>query len=170
MQLENYYLEDIYPLHAGLTWLPEGDLYAALSGAGTGIGSKVWQFNGRYPGKNHNFELHRRTLKVIVRLRDIKISGDYYPLSEKAEELENWCAYQVHVPGLHSGCVVYFRRTESPAVEQNFHLQGIDPEQTYSLEFFDGHMEIVQGRELLDISLKLDVPRSVGVIFYRTKE
>ncbi|MPM77558.1 hypothetical protein SDC9_124564 [bioreactor metagenome] len=169
MQLENYFLDDVYPLHVGQSWLPEGDLYAALSCTGTGIGSKVWQFNGRFPDSGHDFNLHRKTLSLIARIRDYKIAGDYYPLTQHAEELENWCAYQVHLPETGEGCVVYFRRRESPAATQLLRLHRIVPERTYRLEFSDGRNREFSGDALAGLTVELAEPRSVGIIFYRMK-
>jgi len=167
VQLENYFLDEFYPLHASLSWLPDGDLYAALSGAGTGIGSKVWQYNGRFPAADHDFDRHRRTLELVARLRGLKIAGDYYPLVEHAEELENWCAYQIHVPESGEGCLVGFRRQESPENRQRFRLRGIEETRRYRLENSGGRTKELSGKELRDFEMTLSSPRSCEIFFYR---
>ncbi len=168
VQLENYYLSSWMPLHASLQWYPDvTDAYATFStaGAATGFGDKIWQFNGRYPKEDHPMDIHRRYISLAVRLRDIQMEADYYPLTPNAERLENWCASQFHNPDKDEGYLIAFRRTETLTESETFKLNHIKDDATYTLEHLDGSKEELSGSTLRAYTISLP-PHSVEIVIY----
>lgn len=168
VQLENYYLNEVYPLHSSLSWMPEGDLYAAFSGGcGVGIGSKLWQFPSRYPDKKFDYDGYRKVLLAIRRIRDLLLTGNYYPLTPNAQDLAEFCAMQFHDSEMNSGCLLIFRRPETPETEFQAVLQEIQPEKNYFLyEFGAASPQTITGKELRRFHTELSIPRSVRLYFY----
>ena len=65
--------------------------------------------------------------------------------------------------------VQIFRRTHSPEPEFQIHLEGLNPEAVYLLDFFTGESEERSGRELASMVIRLEQPRSFQIIRYRIK-
>ena len=113
VQRENLTLDDWIPLHGTLNWGTD-DPYHAASAIGCGYANKIWQFNGREPGPDHDFEFHRNLIQWGRELRDLHFAGDVYPLTESPEDdWTKWNGQQVHDPARQYGMVQIFRRTHS---------------------------------------------------------
>ena len=168
IQLENLYLDDWLPLHGTLIWGAE-DLYHAISGLGCGLGSQIWAYNGRDPKPDHDYEMHRKIVEWGKLLRDLHMTGDVYPQVESPEvDMRLWNGQQIHIPEENRGAVVVFRRKQSPDADFQLHLSGIDPEREYDVEFFDGEIRKIFGRELASLMIHLDQPRSFRAFTYKT--
>ena len=170
IQVQNLYLSDWVPLHAGFTWMPEHDPYDFLSCSGTGVSNKIWQYDSRsVPADDaYDWEYHRTMLRHQKRLRDLQIDGNFHPLTERPDNLAVWCAYQIHVPESGCGCVLAFRRPQSLEVQMRFALSEIHPTAEYELEYFDGTTRTVRGSELAaGLPIVMETPRSVTLIYYR---
>ena len=166
VQLENLYLDEWLPLHGTLNWGPD-DPYHMACGMGGGLGSKVWQFNGREPKPDHDYDRHRKLLEWGKQLRDIHLTGDVYPLVEAPEnDWTKWNGQQIHDPQKNSGMVQLFRRKNSPDPEFQMKLAGLDPEAAYNVEFFTGEKQTLSGRELASMTVRLEQPRSFQLIRY----
>ncbi len=168
VQLENYFLSSWLPLHGTLVWNPDvTDVYSLLShgGAATGYGDKIWQFNGRELAPDHPMDLHRSRIALMVRLRDIQIRSDYYPLTPDAERLENWCACQFHDPEKDEGYLLAFRRSETIAETETFSLRGICETARYAVEYLDGRTAELSGADLQRMTVSLP-PHSVELVMY----
>jgi len=167
-QVENFYLHDWLPQHAGCSWLPENDDYDVLSMLATGVSLKPWGTDNRRPGLETNWDFHRRALAIARRVRPILRDGDYYPLSDRPEDLSHWCAYQAHLPEDDRGMVMAFRRPECPAAQQSYALQGLSPDAIYELQWTDGHSDRRCGADLATgLRLELPLPRSCALCFYQ---
>ena len=166
VQLENLYLDDWLPLHGTLNWGPD-DTYHALSGLGCGYGSKIWQFNGREPKKDHDYELHRKIISWGRELRDMRLAGDVYPLVDAPEnDWDKWLGVQLHDHEHDCGMVQLFRRKRSTMPEYRLNLIGLEQDSLYKLEFFTGETQCIKGKELASLAITLDSPRSAQILKY----
>ena len=167
VQLENLYLDDWLPLHGTLNWGPD-DPYHMACGLGGGLGSKVWQFNGRDPKPDHDYDFHRKILVWAKQIRDIHLTGDVYPLVEAPEnDWTKWNGQQIHDPQKNCGMVQLFRRKSSPDPEFQLKLSGLDPDAAYEVEFFTGENQKLSGCKLASLVIHLDLPRSFQIIRYQ---
>ena len=170
VQLETRYLDDWLPLLGTLNW-GEDDPYHAMSGLGGGYGSKIWQFNGREPKPDHDYELHRKILEWGKQLRDLHLTGDVYPLVEEPEnDWTKWNGQQIHDPARNSGMVVIFRRRHSPEPDFQLKLVGLNSDAMYEVEFFSGETKRLSGKELAALTIHLESPRSFQILRYRRIE
>jgi alpha-galactosidase len=168
VQTENYYIGNWIPLHSAFTWQPDHDPYEFFCSVGTGISCKKWQYESRSPNSDHDWNFLRKTLEDTIKIRNILMNGDYYPLSEKPENMNNWCAYHGHVPNDGHGFIIAFRREKSKSSREIYRLAGLDKEINYELEFYNGEKMIIPGKDLTEeLIITLEKPRSMELIFYR---
>ena len=167
VQLENQILDDWLPLHGTLNW-GEEDLYHAASGMGGGYSTKIWQYNGREPKEDHDYEAHRKILEWGRMLRDMHLAGDVYPLVESPEQdFSKWNGQQIHDPQNDCGMVQIYRRKASPDPDFQLDLTGLKEEAVYETEFFTGERRKLSGKELKKLSVHLELPRSFQFLRYR---
>ena len=169
VHIENYFLNEVYPLHSTLSWMPDGDSYAIFSGGcGLGIGSKRWQFPARYPKEDFDYDTYRTHLLAIKDMRELLVKGNYYQLSSEVEDLSRFCAMQAHDEKEEKGFIIVFRRPET--LEEDFIaiLPEIDPKGEYEVKEF-GKEEIrkVSGEELRFFRKNMPEKRSVALLFYK---
>jgi alpha-galactosidase len=165
--LEHLYLDDWLPQHGTLNWGP-ADPYHMASGLGGGMGCKVWQFNGRDPKPEDDYDLHRRLVQWGKQLRDIHMTGDVYPLVDGPEtDWRKWNGQQIHDPAKNCGMVQIFRRKNSPDPDFQLKLSGLIPDGVYLVEYFTGESRRLSGRELASLTIHLDSPRSFQIIQYQ---
>lgn len=169
VQTENQGLNEWIPMHTGFSWHPQHDSYNVLSCAGVGSSVKIWQFDSLAPTPDHDWDDHRRMLREILRMREIQLRADFYPLTGHPENTEAWCASQFHVPEEDRGLVLAFRRERSDCPRMVFPLSGVDSGADYELEFAtDGRREELSGAQLASgLTVELAAPRSVELIYYR---
>jgi len=167
VQTENFYLNDWIPLHTGFTWMPEHAPYDFFSCAGTGVSNKIWQYDSRVIAVDHDWDYHRSMLEHNIKMRELSIAGDYYPLTEKPEDLTRWCASQMHDPQRNAGFVLAFRREKSTVAKEIFSLRGLNAGDTYILRKMDGATTKATGAALMSgLEIIMDKPRSVTLIYY----
>lgn len=95
--------------------------------------------------------------------------GDFYPLLSFSLSTDGWAAWQWHRPDLGEGCVIAFRRQDSPIVALDAKLQGLDEGMRYSARDLDGGEDRVMSAEELAAGLKLEIADQPGtrVLVYR---
>jgi len=76
--------------------------------------------------------------------------GDYYPLTPYSLDKNSWIAWQFHRADLNEGVVQAFRRPESKKDSLTVRLRGLDPQQHYEIEDFDGDGGVSTGAELMN--------------------
>ena len=102
--------------------------------------------------------------------------GDWHPLVDahgfpaKASREARWCAWQLDRPDLAAGFAIFFRRLEAPTRTFTAELGGIDEAATYEVETWKGATEKMSGANLRHLTVRLDAPRSVRLVFYRKTE
>ena len=172
VHLENFYLNEVYPLHSTLSWMPDGDSYAILSGGcGLGIGSKRWQFPALYSGEEFDYGTFSRHLFAIREMRELLVKGNYYQLTKNPEDLSEFCAMQSHDRETEKGFVLVFRRPETEEEEFIALLPEIDRSAEYELrDFISGTKESVSGEEFRCFRKVMPEKRSVSLIFYQRKK
>lgn len=171
VHLENYYLNEVYPVHSTLSWMPDGDSYAILSGGcGMGIGSKRWNFPSRYPKNEDDFDYDtlRKHLLAIREMRTLMAKGNYYQLSRSPEDLSEFCAMQAHDPDKQEGYVLVFRRPETEDDEFITLLPEIADNAEYEIrDFITGDITRISGKEFRYFRKQMPERRSVSLQFYK---
>jgi alpha-galactosidase len=104
------------------------------------------------------FSINYRNPKAVAALREhldryLKVrpifTGDFYPLMPHTLETSQWIAWQFHDPLKGEGIVQAFRRPDAASETLTVKLRGLDSEQRYEIESFDGGKEVRTGAELM---------------------
>lgn len=95
--------------------------------------------------------------------------GDFYPLLAFTLATDAWAAWQWHRPDLGEGCVVAFRRQDSPLVALEAKLQGLDTDARYEVRDCDGgEPRILSGAELAaGLPVEITAQPGTRVLVYR---
>jgi alpha-galactosidase len=129
--------------HGLALWLPlsagvcdRSDTYAFRSGlsAGMVLTANIYETDATDFAAP---EWLRKHMAEQVRLRPY-FRGDFFPLLPYSPDNESWAAWQFDRPDLGEGCVIAFRRPQSPLAALTVQLQGLDEAATYVLEDLDG--------------------------------
>jgi alpha-galactosidase len=165
-QIQNFYLTQWYPFHAGGVWVEPKlhDEYNFFSCVSNAIADCTFIYKHEVPDpKNYDYAYHVSLVREAIRMRPYFL-GNYYQLSRAPENLENWCAYQLHCGD--KGLVMIFRRPESPNGDEVFRLREIEPEAEYEIEIYGETKKLrICGKDLRYYSLSLP-PRSFRLIYY----
>jgi len=97
--------------------------------------------------------------------------GDFYPLLPYSLDNAGWAAWQFHRPDLGEGCVIAFRRPQSPVAAITVQLQGLDGAANYEVEDFDeGVVGERTGAELTaGLPVAISERRGTKVLTYRRR-
>jgi alpha-galactosidase len=165
-QIQNFYLSEWYPFHAGGVWVvPEArDEYNFFSCVSNGLADCTFIYKHEVPNpKEYDYAYHVSLVREAIRIRPYFL-GNYYQLSHAPENLENWCAYQLHCGD--KGMAMIFRRPESPNDIEVFRLREIEPDAEYEIETYGETKKTkVSGKELRHYSLSLP-SRSFRLVYY----
>lgn len=101
--------------------------------------------------------------------------GDFYQLTDETYAVDDcWCAWSCDRPDQNEGFVIAFRRAKSEEASKTFHLPAIDVDAEYEVEFYDGSKKFydgskkkMSGKELADLNVTLDAPRSFFLAVYK---
>lgn len=95
--------------------------------------------------------------------------GDFYPLLSYTLSNDLWTAWQWHRADLGEGCVMAFRRPQSPLVALEAKLQGLEEGAQYAVRDVDGGEEsIVSGAQLASgLMLEINDQPGTRVLVYR---
>ena len=115
--------------------------------------------------------LARQGIAELKMLRPLFL-GDIYPLLPLTTSQADWCAYQFDRPDLGQGCVLVFRRPESPHAAREVCLANIVPEARYSVSITGetyNHAEpiIMRGHELARRKVQIDTQPGSALLQYR---
>ena len=169
VHLENYFLNEVYPLHSCISWMTSNDSYTMLSGGcGTGISSCCWHTPPALKAiiDTYDFDSMRKHLSAIREIRDFLVKGNYYQLTKNPEDLSEFCAMQTHDSQKDAGYILVFRRPETEEEEFITLLNEIDQQATYELkDFSTGETTKVSGKDFRYYRKTME-KRSVSLVFY----
>ncbi len=98
------------------------------------------------------------------------MSYDFYPLTDFSQKDNSTMILQYDCPEKGEGCVVCFRRANSPLSEAELFLKAIDPQSSYKIIDIDSGIEkIVKGEELVNLSVKLNRLESKIIKYLKIK-
>ncbi|MBP8132143.1 MAG: alpha-galactosidase [Candidatus Hydrogenedentes bacterium] len=99
--------------------------------------------------------------------------GDYYPLTPYSRDEGVWIGWQFNRPEAGDGLVQAFRRAESPYVQAQFPLFGLEPDARYRVTNLDGGEMESTGAELMQAGLEIRIPTRPGAglhLYERVRE
>jgi alpha-galactosidase len=116
-------------------------------------------------------ELARQGIAELKMLRPLFL-GDLYALLPLTTSHADWCAYQFDRRDLGQGCVLVFRRPQSPHAAREICLENIVPEAQYSVSITGEtyhHVEpiIMRGHELTRRKIQIDTRPGSALLQYR---
>ena len=142
--------QNVQAMTHGLShWLP-------LHGLGAAATDELALRSGM--GACGGFSINYRNPKAVAALRThldsyLKVrplyTGDYYPLTPYSLDTASWIAWQFHRADLGESLVQAFRRPDAASENLTVKLRGLDSEQRYEIESFDGGKEVCTGAELM---------------------
>ena len=94
--------------------------------------------------------------------------GDYYPLTPYSLDKNSWIAWQFHRADLNEGVVQAFRRPEAENESLTVRLRGLNPQQHYEIEDFDGDVGVRTGAELMN-GYTFHLPQRPAAAVFRLK-
>jgi alpha-galactosidase len=147
-----------FGLSSWLPWQGAGvpfflDRYSVRSYYVTGFGMIQSEHWSKSESKRADVERGYGEVRRIAPL----LLGDYYPLTPYSLDTSSWIAWQFHRADLDESVVQAFRRPDAASDTLTVKLHGLDPEQRYEVENFDGGKEVLVGKKLLqgyDITLR----------------
>lgn len=137
-QAQSYGLSLYIPLHTACGWTP--DPYDFRSSA---TGGAICQW--AYLDDSFPMDLAKATIAEAKENQKYWY-GDFYPLTSCSITPDHWIAYQFHRADLNAGLVLVFRRAESSYPALAISLRGLNPRQTYSMEYIDDARNTVPKR------------------------
>jgi alpha-galactosidase len=95
------------------------------------------------------------------------LAYDFYPLTDYSGTDRAWMALQYDKPETGEGCLVVFRRKQSPYLTSEMSFRAIDPAAKYKLTFINtGEQRIVPAADLARLPVQLQ-PGESAVIKYQ---
>ena len=112
--------------------------------------------------------------KGIAELKQLRpyFFGDVYPLLPLTTSQQDWYACQLDCADLGEGCVLVFRRPESPDAVQKVRLERIDPNAEYSVSITGETYELapatkISGSALEKTKVRIDTQPGSTLIRYK---
>ncbi|MFH1923791.1 MAG: alpha-galactosidase, partial [Planctomycetota bacterium] len=112
--------------------------------------------------------------KGIAELKQLRpyFLGDFYPLLPLSTSQQDWYAYQLDRGDLGEGCVLVFRRPESPEAAQKVRLERIDPNAEYSVSITGETYDLapatkISGSALEELEVRIDTQPGSTLIRYK---
>ena len=161
------------PFHAGCG--DRHDTYAFRSAYGPGITVFTTvnpnpQLEGYLtPEEAFDPDWLRQRLKELNAIRPY-FSGDFYPLLSYTLANDAWAAWQFHRTDLEAGCLLAFRRPNSPFPQLTARLRGLNPQATYELRNLDtGESNHIAGITLINegIAVAINTQPGSALLVYR---
>jgi len=114
---------------------------------------------------------HEKAKALTDRHQDVSalLTGNWFPLLPYTRDTTKWMASQYHRDDTSEGCILAFRRSDSPYNSVDLNLHGIATDATYELTYTNsGEISEASGGIIAkNLTLTLDQPRSSELITYR---
>jgi alpha-galactosidase len=155
-----------YPLHTGPVWDMRPYSFRSAMSPGIVIYTDT-------ESKEFSAESARQGIAELKTLRPLFL-GDIYPLLPLTTSQADWYAYQLDRSDLRQGCVLVFRRPQSPDAAREVRLENVDPDATYSVSITGetyGHAEpkAMSGRDLARRKFQIDTRPGSVLLQYQKK-
>lgn len=112
-------------------------------------------------------EWFKKMLGWAYRLKKYYL-GDFYQLTDETYAVDDcWCAWSCDRPDEQDGFVLAFRRAKSGVDSMTFELPAIDANAQYEVENYNGEKSKMSGKDLANLVVKLDEPRSFCLLIYK---
>ena len=125
------------------------------------VDTNAWSAE-QHAAARQQIELYKTRLRPLIR------DADLYHVSARPDGV-HWDGIEYFDPSRKTGVLYAFRGTIPGAPEHAFVLQGLKPEATYRVQFYDGTSpdRVASGRELLNsgVRVKLISPNSSELVF-----
>ena len=145
------------------------DTYAFRSALGPGVIINMYEFEKDI---NVHFSVPwlKKRMAELIEVRPYFL-GDFYPLLSFSLSDDTWACWQMDRPDLGEGMLLALRRPASPFTSMKPRLQGLEADVTYELRDADtGEVLRIQGRELLEQGIRLDIEKQPGSKLYTYKK
>lgn len=155
-----------YPLHTGPVWDMRPYSFRSAMSPGIVIYTDT-------ESKEFSAESARKGIAELKALRPL-FFGDLYPLLPLTTSQADWYAYQLDRPDLGRGCVLVFRRPESPDPAREICLEGIDSDAEYAVSITGETYEraepkAMRGRELARRKVGIEARPGSALVLYQRK-
>lgn len=114
--------------------------------------------------------LLRRLVDEWTKISDLMLQGDYYPLTGFSLLDTAWMAWQFMVPETGEGFVQVFRRANCLQDTAVHRLHGLDDQSTYCVENFDGGVQEIIGKTLMDEGLAVTIQTAPKALIFTIKK
>jgi alpha-galactosidase len=151
------------PFHTGPVW--DMRPYCLRSAMSSGI-----VLYNDLESRDFSSDLTRQGIAELKRLRPY-FQGDIYPLLDLTTSQADWYAYQLDRPDLAAGCVLAFRRPESPDESRELCLQAIDPAAQYDVRvtgetYAPAATQTLRGRDLGRLTIRIATQPGSALVEY----
>lgn len=143
--------------------MPVGSDYTALSLCGNPL-----QLSYYTDQMAEDPEWFRRLGARILKMRPLFMQQLFH-LTEQVWNTRRFHAFECLSHDGTGGCILAFRRADTPESSLKLTLRNIDPGQVYELTLNDGTKKDIPGSELEHLTLDFPEPRSVQLLFFRKK-
>lgn len=163
-------------------WIPQfsfgtevnhpGDTYHFRSTMASGMVAHLFPTISNPVDTEYPYQWLRERMTEYHRAK-IYFSGDFYPLLSQSDSFRDWTAMQFHRSDLNSGIIEVFRKKDSPIIQIEMKLQGLEPNTTYEVENADTEKRLqYTGAQLMDLGMPVEITRKrdCRLFFYRAKK
>jgi len=153
-----------YPLHTGPVWDMRPYNFRSAMSLGIVIYTDL-------ESEEFSADSAKKGIAELKQLRPYFL-GDIYPLLPLTTSQQDWYAYQLDRPDLGEGCVLVFRRPESPETSRKVRLEAIDPKAEYSVSITGETYELApptktSGDALQEVDVRIDAQPGSTLIRYK---
>jgi alpha-galactosidase len=152
------------PFHTGPVWDMSPYSFRSAMASGTVLYNDL-------DAETFSSEQARLAIAELKELRPL-FDGDIFPLLRLTALHDDWYAFQLDRADLSRGCVLLFRRPDSPYSVCDVQLHGIDEDAQYAVgvtgETYDpGPESAMSGRELRELSIAIRERPGSALVRYR---
>jgi len=154
------------PFHTGPVWDMRPYCFRSAMSSGVVLYNDL-------ESRDFSSDLARQGIAELKRLRPY-FQGDIYPLLNLTTSQADWYAYQLDRPDLGAGCVLAFRRPESPDESRTLCLHAIDPAAQYDVRvtgetYAPAATQTLRGRDLVQLAIRITPQPGSALVEYKRR-